>query len=351
MRCLSVDKRAYVVLLNWRGWQDTIACLETMFASEGVPMCAVVCDNASGDGSLDHIAAWAEGTLASVIPSEPRLAGLFGKQTKRPQTVRIDRKQSLSTSVSASTDLVLVDNGANLGFAAGNNVGLRLALAQPDMDCVWLLNNDTLVEPDCLLRMRNRLAREQDRAVCGSVIHFFDQPDIIQAVGGNRFNAYTGVAACSEGRFLPEGELPSTDFTVKKLDYLSGCSMLIPRAALEQVGLLGEHYFLYYEEIDWFTRNANRFPMVIAEGARLYHREGSSIGSSGWQRSASAFADGHMYRSRLIFMRKHYPLRLPFCYLVAALQLVRKLFHGEYANVRTVLAVIVGAAKLKAPVS
>ena len=56
-----------------------------------------------------------------------------------------------------SFHLVLVDNGANLGFAAGNNVGLRLALAQPDMSCVWLLNNDTLVEPGCLAAMRDAM--------------------------------------------------------------------------------------------------------------------------------------------------------------------------------------------------
>lgn len=345
-----MDKRTYVVLLNWRGWRDTIACLETLLASSGVPIRVVVCDNASGDGSLEHIAAWAQGLATAEVPGDPRLARLFGKRERAPHWQQIDRADAETGRFDRDADLVLVDNGANLGFAAGNNVGLRLALSQDDMDCVWLLNNDTLVEPDCLLQMRRKLAAAGDRAVCGSVIHFFDKPEIIQALGGNRFNHHTGVAARSEGRFLHEADMPCTDSVARQLDYVSGCSMLLPRAFLEEVGLLGEDYFLYYEEIDWFTRNAGRFPIAIARSARLYHREGSAIGSPGWQRAASSFSDGHMYRSRLIFMRKYHARWLPLCYLAVAAEAGKQALRGRYANARMALAVMLGRARLSAPV-
>ena len=68
-------KRTYVVLLNWRGWRDTIACLETVFASAGVNLRVVVCDNDSGDGSLERIADWADGHLEADVPDDSRLAG------------------------------------------------------------------------------------------------------------------------------------------------------------------------------------------------------------------------------------------------------------------------------------
>jgi GT2 family glycosyltransferase len=326
----------YVVLLNYRGGPDTIACLDSLFASEGVPFRVIVCDNDSDDGSLDHIAAWADGLLDAKRPDHDRLSRLMGRVRRPIRYQRIDRATAEAGSIAPEAQLILVDNGDNLGFAAGNNVGLRLALAQEDMACAWLLNNDTLVEPDCLVEMRNALAARDDRAVCGSVIHFFDRPEVIQALGGNRFNGLTGVAARSEGRFRHEDEGFCAETTARQIAYVSGCSMMLPRAFLETVGLMDEAYFLYYEEIDWFTRADGQFPPCIAADAHLYHREGSAIGSPGWQRRATAFADYHLYRSRFLFMKKHFRLRLPACYLRAILGAGKCLFHGQVSNVRAV---------------
>lgn len=342
-----MDKRVYIVLLNWRGWRDTIACLESLFASKGPRFRVVVCDNDSGDGSLDRIIEWACGDILAQPPGHPRLSRLMNATSFRPRWQRIDRSAAEVGFFNDDADLLLVDNGANLGFAAGNNVGLRLAMARDDMDCVWLLNNDTLVEPDCLLQMRERLAIEGDRAVCGSVIHFFDRPEVIQAIGGNRFNRFTGIAGCSEGRFLHESDAPCTQRVASRLSYLSGCSMLMPRAFLEEVGLMNEDYFLYYEEIDWFTRNNGRFPPVIASGARLYHREGSAIGSPGWQRGASSLSDQHMYRSRLIFMRKYYPHWLPLCYLGALVEVGKRAVRGRLESARVILGELYSPIKAR----
>ena len=337
-----MNKRTYVVLLNWRGWRDTIACLESLFGSEQAGLRVIVCDNDSGDGSLERIIDWACGDIVADTPGHPRLARLMKTAGKRPRWQRLDRQDAEAGRVNEQAELLLVVNGGNLGFAAGNNVGLRLALACDDMDCVWLLNNDTLVEPDCLKHMRNRLAALDDRAVCGSMIHFFDNPEVIQAMGGNRFNRFTGVAGRSEGRFLHEDAVKSSGRAAQCLSYLSGCSMLLPRAFLEQVGLMSEDYFLYYEEIDWFTRNAGRFPIVIAEEARLYHREGSAIGSPGWQRAASRLSDQHMYRSRLIFMRKYHRRWLPLCYLAALGEVAKRVLKGHLGSARVILGELAG---------
>jgi GT2 family glycosyltransferase len=327
----------YVILLNFRGWADTVACLESLYASENVHFRVIVCDNASGDGSLDHIAAWADGRIEAETPATGRLSRLLGKVRRPLRVQRLDREAAETGVISPHAELVLVDNGGNLGFAAGNNVGLRLALAQPDMAYAWLLNNDTVVEPGCMAAMRDKLAAVDDRAVCGSVIHFFDRPEIIQALGGNRFNRSTGVASRSEGRFQHESEPFCPETTARRLAYVSGCSMLLPRRFLEEVGLMDEDYFLYYEEIDWFTRAGERFAPCIAADAHLYHREGRAIGSAGWRRRASAFADFHMYKSRFLFMRKHLPLRLPLCYAGALLDAGKCLVRGQVANARALL--------------
>ncbi len=71
------EGKVYVVLLNWNGWRDTIDCLESLFASRFSRLRVVVCDNASRDGSLERVAAWAQGQLAAERPDHPRLTRLF----------------------------------------------------------------------------------------------------------------------------------------------------------------------------------------------------------------------------------------------------------------------------------
>ncbi len=336
------DSTIYVVLLNWNGWRDTVACLESLFASTGVSLRAIVCDNASSDGSLERIAMWADGELAVEPPGHPRLSRLLLKAPLPLPYATIDRATAEQGNCDPAASLVLIDNGGNLGFAAGNNVGLRFALKQPDMDYVWLLNNDTLVEPACLANMVKCLQGTPAPAVCGSMIHFFDRPEIIQAIGGNRFNRMTGQAACSEGRFAHERAAQDIDSIEQELSYLSGCSVLLPRDFLETVGLMGEDYFLYYEEIDWFTRAGGRYRLRIAPDARLYHREGRSIGSRSYSRAASTLSDFHMFRSRLIYMRKHQLRFLAMCYVDSWLAVAKRLLRGQFRNAWTVGSVLLG---------
>jgi len=340
------NKMVYVVLLNWHGWRDTIACLTSLFASTDIMLRVVVCDNASKDGSLEHISAWADGLECADPPSHPRLIKLFGKIQWPLQYSRMDRATAEQGTRHYNAPLVLVDNGANLGFAAGNNVGLRFALSQPDMDYVWILNNDTLVEPDCLGNMLRRLESEPGNAVCGSMIHFFDQPEIIQAAGGNRFNHLTGRADCSAARFTHERAALDIAAIESGLDYISGCSVLLPREFLESVGLMSEDYFLYYEEIDWFTRAQGRYKICIAKDAQIYHREGAAIGSENWQRPASVLSDFHMFQSRLIYMRKHCRRYLGLCYADSWIQVVKRVLRGQYSNAWTVSSVLLGKQTL-----
>ncbi|EAQ96639.1 glycosyltransferase [Congregibacter litoralis] len=329
---MSELKGVYIVLLNWNGWRDSIACLESLIPNIRAGARVLVCDNHSSDESLNHIQAWARHERSAGISQHPRLAALQAKGQERPVTQRISRREAEAGLADPDAELILVDNGGNLGFAAGNNVGLRFALAQEDMQHVWLLNNDTLVEANCLPQMLNRLQAHNRPAVCGSVIHFFDDPSIIQCIGGNRFDALRGRALESEGRYLEEGAMPDVGTIERQLDYLTGCSMLLPRSFLETVGLMNEAYFLYYEEIDWFTRAARRFDLLVADGAHLYHREGGSIGSRSWNRGPSLISDQYMFRSRMHFMRSYYPRDLWRCTLSNWLDVVKRVVKGQWRN-------------------
>ena len=339
----------YVVLLNWNGWRDTIACLDSLCATDHPRVKLVVCDNDSADGSLDRIRAWCRAEIAPEAPADARLRATM--RTRQSPVSFHDTTASAVFSGSADAGdsrLVLIDNEANLGFAAGNNVGLRFALSQPDMSHVWILNNDTVVDRDCLGNMLRRLEREPHPAVCGSMIHFYDDPRVIQAIGGNRFNARTGVALESEGRFLSEGTDIDIDAIENRLDYISGCSMLIPRGLLESVGLLNDDYFLYYEEIDWFTRAGTGVKRCVATDARVYHREGGSIGSPSLrERTPSRTADFHIFRSKHLFMRKFYRHNLWACYLSTALAAAKRVARGQFRNARVVLSVLLGAGSLE----
>jgi len=335
----------YIVLLNWHGWRDTIACLESVLQSLNSPFRVVVCDNNSTDGSLSKISAWARGEISAVEPQNQRLRALVGGATRPLEHAVFTATEVHSGCVTDKGEpLILIDNQENLGFAAGNNVGLRYALNQPDMSHVWILNNDTLVDPYCLSGMHSRLQREAAPTVCGSIIHFFDSPETIQAIGGCGFNKRTGVALQTEGRFRAEHELDDCNLIEEKIDYLSGCSMLIPRCLLESVGLLNEDYFLYYEEIDWFTRAGESFRPCIAVDAHVYHREGGSIGSPSWrQAKPSLVADFHIFRSKHLFMRKYHPGNLAWCYLSSYLEIGKRIMRGQFGNARVVLSVLFGA--------
>ncbi|MEH6585726.1 MAG: glycosyltransferase family 2 protein [Halioglobus sp.] len=343
------EQFTYIILLNWNGWRDTIACLESIFQSRDSDFRVVVCDNSSSDGSLTKISAWARGEISAELPADPRLKKLVGSLSRPANYLSLTANEICDKSFTDSGEsLILIDNGKNDGFAAGNNVGLRYALDQPDMSHVWILNNDTLVDPFCLANMRRRLRQESTPKVCGSVIHFFDNPETIQAIGGNRFNTRTGVALESEGRFRPEQELDDCESIAEDIAYVSGCSMLIPRYLLQTVGLLNEDYFLYYEEIDWFTRAGREFRPCIAADAHIYHREGGSIGSPSWrQGTPSLLADFHIFRSKHIFMRKYHPGNIFWSYSSSLKEVGKRIIRGQFRNALVVLSVLLGATHFR----
>jgi GT2 family glycosyltransferase len=287
-----------VLLLNWNGWQDTLQCLESVFRMRYDNLTVVVCDNASTDGSVDRILAWAEGAVPAPAASQAEFQSVTHPAAAKPITVsRLNRAEAESGVSHAASRMVLIDNGANLGFSGGNNVGLRYLLGRRDVDYVWILNNDVVVDADCL-RSLVQVAQETPR--CGGVgamMLEYHHPGVIQAVGG--------------GYFSPRHLYPvlKTDLDGDSVEFLSGACLLVPISALREIGLIDETFFIYCEDVDFSLRLTRAgYALRYARAARLWHKGGSTVGHR------STRHDYYTVRNTLALVRRYYPMQMPRAY-------------------------------------
>ena len=256
-----------IILVNWRGWQDTILCLQSLMRLRGDDFRVIVCDNASGDESVPSIHAWAAGQLCAwTSTGEPARAYAI---PRAPRAIELTEHVA-GAPIAPTTDakLVLLHTGANLGFAGGCNAGIRYALARGDSDAMWLLNNDTVVDPDALDALRAECERLGGVALVSSRVVNMSAPETPWFEGGE-FRPLTGSAH----------HVPFVRFRASAHPYLSGCSLWIPRAVVERVGLLDESFFMYGEDVDYSVRAlALGIPLAVAEDSVVLHAEGASLG-------------------------------------------------------------------------
>lgn len=311
------ERRVCVCILNWNGWRDTLACLESVLRSDHPAFQVVVVDNGSDDDSVERIQRWAEGELPTdPDPSHP-LAALVEPPVAKPVAwagYTADAIEHLPPGAAADVPLVLISSPRNQGFAAGMNLGLRYALRVGAFDYVWLLNNDTVVPPDSLSHLVAKLAREPQLGMCGSTLLFYDDPDCVQALGGFRYNVWLGIPTPIGQSLRFADAAPIDEAAIERTMYgIQGASVFARLEFVRQVGLLSEEYHLYFEEQDWAARaRARGFRIGYAAQSIVYHKEGRSTGGNSQRREQrSATADFYQLRSRLLFTRRFYPYALP----------------------------------------
>jgi GT2 family glycosyltransferase len=202
------------------------------------------------------------------------LDGLFGSLARReagPHDVEILVVDNASTdgtadAVAAQPGVKLVRNPRNSGFAGGNNVGLRQALAA-GADYVYLLNQDTEVEPGFLSEALAVAESAGDIGAVQSLLLLHPQRDRINSAG-NAIH-FLGFGYCRDnGRRLADTQLEQ-----REIAYGSGAGLLLRSAALRRVGLLDEELFLYHEDLDlgWRLRLAG-FRNVLAPRSVVHHK-------------------------------------------------------------------------------
>lgn len=235
------------VVLSWNGREDTLACLESL---RGVQTVCV--DNGSSDGSADAVAE------------------------------RFPEVELIRTEV-------------NLGFAAGNNVGIRRALDR-SADWVLLVNNDASVEPGIVETLAAAAEARPDAGVLACKVLFAGADRLWYA--GAAFDPYLGRSR-HEGFGEPDapGELRDT---VRA----TGAGMAVSRAAIEAAALFDEELFLYAEDLEWCLRiRAAGFAVVYVPGARVRHRVSAASGGAG-----SPTTSYYETRNMLAVVERHRPL-------------------------------------------
>jgi GT2 family glycosyltransferase len=318
--------RVCTVIVNWNGWRDTVECLESLLRSEAPPYPIVVCDNGSTDGSLERIREWAAGPAGIACVEVDRATAERGGSTETA-----DRMEGDDVPEPDHVPLILVRCGANLGFAGASNVGLRFALARPDVTHCWLLNNDTVAATDALSRLLDESRRDPGLGMIGSTLLYHGSPNRVQTLGGGRYNRWLALPR-HIGAGLPLEQAPALDEVRGVMDYVVGASMLVTRELLEDVGLLAEDYFLYFEELDWAWRARGWYGIGYAPRSIVHHKEGASIGGARDARNKSETADYHFIRNRILFTRRHAPMALPTVYLALLVAMARRILRGQPAR-------------------
>lgn len=218
--------RVACIIVNWNGWKDTILCLDALTHSTYGPTFIVVVDNGSTDGSVDRIRA------------------------AHPETVVLESPQ-------------------NLGFAGGNNIGIRYALER-GVDYLWLLNNDTEPDPNALAALVSKASSDRGLGAVASICYYASAPSIVQAWAGARVNLWMGY-----GRNATE---PHAD---DWFDSLYGASMLVASAAVQDVGLLDEGFFHYWEETEFCLRLRKQgWRLAAAPDSCILHKVAASTGGN-----------------------------------------------------------------------
>ena len=316
----------YIIVLNWNGWRDTIECLESIFKLDYPSFTVVVCDNNSSDESMENMENWARGNVVAT-GSSPDLLRLVEPPYPKPiQFVSVPASGGAKSPSAPDCRFVLIQTGANLGFAGGNNVGIRYALAHGHHGYVWLLNNDTVIEPSSLSALVQMAEGDPKLGICGSLLCDYAAPHAVQSIG-RRYSCWTGRTRAF--RQLNDAETGVAD---TRGYIVEGASMMISGRFLEKVGLLEESYFLFFEELDWMTRAAPAFSFGYSSASVVYHKTGASIGSAIARTSRSSLSDFYQARNRLVFTRRHHPWFTPFVLIAAFISALQRVMIRRPRN-------------------
>jgi len=233
----------------------------------------------------------------------------------QPQ-VTVDFLRSVKAGAAeAGVELILVDNGStedhetaykaaypgliyirsaiNLGFAGGNNLGIKAATGE----YLLLLNNDTEIPGKLLETMVSEFEQHPEIGILSPLILYHEKPEMIQYAGFTRMNYLTcrnegiGSMAQDQGQYNSDS---------RETGYCHGAAMMCRKADLKEVGLMAENYFLYYEELDWCEQFKKAGKKIWFTGkTRIYHKESMSVGKE------SKIKTYFMTRNRMLFIRRN----------------------------------------------
>lgn len=264
-----MSQRVVIVLLNWNGRDDTLACLESLRAVVRDDIGVLVVDNGSTDDSVPAIRA-------------------------------------------AYPDVELVETGANLGYAGGNNVGIERAVAA-GAEFVLVLNNDTTCAPDLVDRLLDAAERHPHAGMFCPRIFYMHEPGRVW-FDGARWKS-DALTFGFPGKDQRESELPADDHAT---DFACGAALFVRAQVVREVGAFDAAYFLVWEESDWcFRAREAGWSSMVVPSAKIWHKVGASFGSE-----ASPLRTYFSARNKLVWLQRHGTAGERLRALVAAVRLV-----------------------------
>jgi hypothetical protein len=252
-RFAQAAPRVAIVILNWNGEKVLRECLRSVFALSYPAAEAIVVDNGSSDGSVE------------MVRRE------FG-------------------------NCFLIENPVNVGFSAGNNQGICLALERGN-DYVMVLNNDTVLDRGCLTWLVERAKSDSRIAAVSPKIYFSEPPNRLWFAGGT-FSYWKGRNG-QAGYGRRDGERWSR---AGEMEFISGCALLAPRRVWEEVGGFDELFFWSGEDVDWSLR-------LRKAGYKLFYEPRALV----WHRVSYSMLHGdgeagrlyYYTRNNLLYMWRH----------------------------------------------
>lgn len=212
-----------IVILNTDRREDTLECLTSLEGSTFKNKRVIVLDNHSTDGSVQAIRA----TYPAV------------------QVIELQE---------------------NLGYAGNNNVGIQIALEQ-GADWVFVLNEDTILAEDCLSRLVEVGESDKQIGIVGPMVYHHSDPNIIQTAGGKLSPRWEAWHRSEDEEDRGQYKEP------QRVEWISGCGILVRRAVIEQVGMIDARYFYYWEETEWCLRaGKSGWQVMHVPQAKLWHK-------------------------------------------------------------------------------
>ena len=240
----------HIVILNTNRRDDTLACLDSLSKSTYKDLKTIVLDNSSTDGAVEAIH-------------------------------------------SAFPNVQIINLTENLGYAGNNNVGIEEAIKQ-GADWVLVLNEDTILDPDCLAELVKVGESDPKIGIVGPMVYHHNEPDVIQSAGGMLGKYW-------QSQHLGQNELDRGQFqSPHQVEWISGCAILVRKAAIEQAGMLDASFFIYWEETEWCIR-------IARSGWKIVHVPQAKIWHKGVQRDYQPKPSFTYYgtRNHLLTLAKH----------------------------------------------
>ncbi len=274
-----------VVILNWNGEDDTVECLKSIRRSASAGFVPVLVDNGSNPESIERLKREC-GLVFSRI--------LYLRESELSASHGAPRAEF--SACLGEDSLVFIENGENLGFAKGNNVGVRFA-ELVGAEWVMLLNNDTVVSPEAFQELRTFMRDHPSFTTITPQIRYYRQNTRIQNCGGDL--TYFGSRRYKFAN-LDASALPATDFSV--ITFVTGCALLFKYKVM---GTLTEDFFFGEEDYEFSLRMGKLgLAMACAHKAVIFHKVGVTIGRSSRPLGGILV----QYVSRLINIRNYYSM-------------------------------------------